>query len=112
MFKLFRLFSWLILTLVILACLDQLMLRVPLEAPGVREAQTFYLDFRSRLLRLVGLGADERSIEQLIEASKPAKQPAKPQRYLYADEHGVLQFADSLEQVPLKYRQDAQPLTE
>ena len=44
----------------------------------------------------------------------PAKSspPAKSQRYIYSDGKGGLHFADSLEEVPDKYRGQAQPMGE
>jgi len=44
-------------------------------------------------------------------AAAPA-QTTKNSRYLYVDSAGTLQFANSLQQVPNQYRQDAQPLAE
>ncbi len=116
MFKLLKLFFWLTLTLVVLGGLDQFLVRVPLDTPGVAQVQTFYVDFRSRLLSMVGVDfvvAPAPSIEQVIEASaSPSPQAPVAKRYLYADDAGMLQFADSLQQVPARYRKDAQPLAE
>ena len=115
MFKLLKLFICLILTLVVLGGLDQFLVRVPLNAPGVSQVQTFYVDFRSRLLGLAGVNTSvaPASIEQVIEATNAAPQRIQQaKRYLYADENGILQFVDSLEQVPARYRKDAKPLAE
>ena len=115
MFKLLKMLFWLILLLVVLGGLDQFLVRVPLEMPGLSHAQSFYVDFRSRLLGLAGVPTAARpaSIEQVIEATGSAPQQAqKPKRYLYVDESGVLQFADSLAQVPARFRNAAQPLAE
>ncbi len=101
-----------------LVAIDQLLLRVPLPLPGVTAAQTFYVDFRSRLLELIGfkttMPATKQSIEQVIEANTPAPavKPPANRRYLYVDDAGALQFADSLSQVPARFRQTAQPLAE
>ena len=118
MFKILKLFAWVLIAGVVLVAFDQLLVRVPLQLPGVTAAQTFYVDFRSRLLDLMGLEdtvpAAEQSIEQVIEIHKtdPARKPASDQRYLYVDDAGALQFADSLDQVPAKFQQSAQPLAE
>jgi len=117
-FKLLKLFVLIIVTLILLVAADQLLLRVPLDLPGVRQAQTFYVDFRQRLFGLFGVemtsNETDKSIEQVIEAtSKPSvDSPSKPQRYLYVDESGALQFTDSLQQVPAQFRDQAQPLAE
>ncbi len=115
MLKLLKIIIWLVLVLLVVGGFDQFLLRVPLELPGLSQAQTFYVDFRARLLGLVGIdpATPSASIEQLIEATGSApSQRQKPQRYLYVDADGVLQFADSLQQVPASYRQAAQPLAE
>ena len=117
MFKLLKVFGWLLFFVIAMVAVDQVLLRVPLDYPGVKPAQTFYVDFRHRLVGLLlpetGEPAKAKSIEQLIEAnSMPEKSASKPQRYLYVDDSGALQFADSLQQVPLRYRQSAQPLAD
>ena len=118
MIKLLKILVWILLTTVCLVCLDQFLTRVPLQLAGAKQAQTFYVDFRHRLLGLIGLdeltGKPGKTIEQVIETNKKSA-PAAPgvsQRYLYVDKAGVLQFADSLEQVPVEYRANAQPLSE
>lgn len=118
MFKLLKLFAWILITCLALVALDQILVRVPLQWPGITAAQTFYVDFRGRLFDLVGLdsapSAAEKSIEQVIETHQatPTTKTAPNQRYLYVDDAGALQFADSLNQVPIKFRQTAQPLAE
>lgn len=115
MLKLLKLFFWLVLVLVVLGGLDQFLVRVPLELPGLSHTQTFYVDFRSRLLALAGVESSttQVSIEQVIEkTSTIPQQMQQAKRYLYADDAGILQFVDTLEQVPVKYRKDAQPLAE
>lgn len=115
MLKLLRMLLWLVLVLAVVGGLDQLLVRVPLAAPGLSPVQTFYVDFRSRLLGLVGVKpvAAPTSIEKVIEATSAApQQHKKSQRYLYVDETGELQFADSLSQVPLRFRKSAQPLVD
>lgn len=115
MFKLLKMFFWLLLILVLLVGFDQFLVRVPLDAPGLSHAQTFYNDFRSRLIGLVSpdVSVLPTSIEQVIETSGAVSLPApKATRYLYADDSGELQFVDSLEQVPVRFRKVAQPLAE
>ncbi|SHJ19130.1 hypothetical protein SAMN02745165_01755 [Malonomonas rubra DSM 5091] len=117
MFKLLKLFGWMLFFLIAVVAFDQFLLRVPLDYPGLKPAQTFYVDFRSRLLDLVlpekSTPLKAESIEQVIEQNtRPAQQTTKPQRYLYVDKSGVLQFADSLQQVPVQYRESAQPLAD
>ena len=101
------------LFLAVLLAFDQLVLHVPLDLPGVRETRTFYLDFRDRLLNLAE-APKAPSIEATIDRSAGKEQEtpsaAASPRYLYVDQHGNLNFADSLEQVPLAYRQDVQRL--
>ncbi|WP_303720716.1 hypothetical protein [Malonomonas rubra] len=116
--KLLKLFAWFLLSVALLTAVDRLLVLVPIEIPGVTQAQTFYIDFRGRLLNLFGFETTAKksgqSIEQMIEATQqqvPDKS-SKPQRYLYVDESGALQFADSLQQVPARYREHAQPLAE
>lgn len=115
MLKLLKMLFWLTLVLVVAGGLDQLLVRVPLNTPGLTPVQTFYVDFRARLLGLVGVrpARAPTSIETVIEATSAApQQQNKSQRYLYVDETGGLQFADSLSQVPLRFRKSAQPLAE
>ncbi|MDT8441168.1 MAG: hypothetical protein RQ723_05875 [Desulfuromonadales bacterium] len=51
------------------------------------------------------------SIEEIIDTSGGATKAGEAvRRYLYTDAAGALQFADSLQQVPERYRADAQPL--
>jgi len=117
-----RFLIWGLIFCGLLAGMDQLLLKVPLSVPVLHEVQVFYRDFRSRLLALAG-GSSGPSIEQLIgnaertpppaRAHKPAlKRPStKPAaRYLYVDQEGALQFSDSLQQVPKRFRSSAQPL--
>ncbi|WP_020678164.1 hypothetical protein [Geopsychrobacter electrodiphilus] len=119
MFKLTRWFLWGLFSLLLLTILDQVLLRVNLPVPGYTEVHEFYIDFRSRLIELV----DKDPVARVISTNKSEKSEQvkktistntkqKTQRYLYVDAEGALQFADSLEQVPLQYRRDAQPMSE
>lgn len=54
------------------------------------------------------------SIETLIERSGSEPEKARtspPQRFIYTDATGALQFADSLQDVPAEYRDQAQPMS-
>ncbi len=120
MFKVTRWFIWGLFSLLLLTAIDQILLNVDAPVPGYVEAREFYVDFRNRLLGLT----DNDKVAQMISINKstpavvksPEKTGAaptkKPQRYLYVDAEGALQFVDKLEQVPLQYRRDAQPLSE
>jgi hypothetical protein len=119
MLKLVKYFLWIVVIAALTVGFDQVMVRVPLSTPGLKQTQRFYVDFRSRLVRL--LPEQTKSVQpvDVIEAvitKKTApiinKTKQAGQRYLYVDDSGTLQFTDSLQQVPKKYRQDAQPLAE
>lgn len=116
MLKLLKYCLWIIVILVLTIGFDQLMVRLPMTAPGLKQTQIFYIDFRARILKLSGrkVQPEEDMIEKVIEKSSKveSKTSTKPIRYLYVDDQGTLQFADSLQQVPIKYRQKAQPLAE
>ncbi len=116
MLKLLKYFLWVVVLLALSLGFDQLMVKLPLHAPGLSQTQQFYVDFRSRLLGLVGGDPSSPSdaIEAVIEKSATVPEPSakKSNRYLYVDKSGTLQFADSLQQVPSQYRHDAQPLAE
>ncbi len=116
MLKLLKYFLWLVVLTSLILGFDQVMLRVPLDAPGLKQTQRFYVEFRTRLGSLV---KSERvpepiSIDAVIEktADVPMASAKKSNRYLYVDRSGTLQFADKLEDVPSQYRQEAQPLAE
>lgn len=157
MFKLIRLILWTALFLVTVIVVDQTLVHIRFNVAGLRDGQTFYLDFRSRLLGMVegkapesiesaieasskGIGAkvkktienmkdknreqsavgEQDSVESRAEESEKSKgsvseggeSQAGKVKYIYADEHNNLQFADSLDEIPLKFRKDAQPLKE
>jgi len=120
MFKMTRWFIWGLFSLLLLTAIDQVLLRVDLPVPGYSEVHEFYVDFRSRLLGLTGndsvgriITAKKKSLDSVRSSVTTTTTPAvKTPRYLYVDSEGALQFVDSLEQVPLQYRRDAQPLAE
>lgn len=116
MLKLLKYFLWVVVLLALTLGFDQLMVKLPLHAPGLEQTQQFYVDFRTRFLRLVrgDTSSPPDIIEAVIEknATAPKQSTKKTNRYLYVDSSGTLQFADSLQQVPSQYRQEAQPLAE
>ncbi|MFK5927687.1 MAG: hypothetical protein QM483_13745 [Desulfuromusa sp.] len=116
MLKLLKYFLWLVVILALAVGFDQLMVQLPLQTPGLKQTQQFYIDFRARLAGLVKNKPipQQNVIEAMIEktATKPEQSTKKNSRYLYVDASGTLQFVDSLQQVPMKYRQDAQRLAE
>ncbi len=116
MLKMVKYFLWVVVLVALALSFDQLMLKLPLHAPGLKQTQQFYVDFRTRLVGLTksAPAPSPAAIEAVIEKAATApEQPAKkPTRYLYVDNSGTLQFADSLQQVPSQYRKDAQPLAE
>lgn len=135
MHKLFKPIFWTFLFLVMMLAIDQFFVQVPPVHPAHAVVSDFYKDFRGRLVDLAfgTKKAPPKSIEAVIdkrqkkkpaptkktdkagttpETLKPETATEKPQRYLYADGSGELHFADSLDEVPDKYREQAQPLGE
>lgn len=122
---------WLVTLLLILVGVDQWLSRVPVSQPVLRAVRIFYLDFRLRLLHLLPDSAPA-SIEAVIEQAEktPVKNPSqrsvahrpKTQKkaapgstagepnYFYADAKGELHFVDSLQEVPERFRKEAQRL--
>ncbi|HKJ04969.1 MAG TPA: hypothetical protein VJ974_05175 [Geopsychrobacteraceae bacterium] len=113
MLKLVRWLVWLLVSLIVLTGLDQTLVRVPMKVPVLEQFQSFYVDFRGRLLGLTSRQVKQYSVEQVIETTEkqvaPSAKVAGP-RFLYVDDSGALQFADSLDAVPEPYRKDAQPM--
>ena len=116
MLKLIKYFLWVVVLLALSVGFDQVMLKVPMDAPGLQQTQQFYVDFRTRLIGLFDKEAKSHPdvIEAVIKKATALSPSAtkKTGRYLYVDSNGILQFADSLQQVPSQYRQDAQPMAE
>jgi len=109
--KLLRALFWGLVFVLLLGGIDQLLVQTPFEGPLLGSVRTFYLDFRQRLLGLTDSEDAPQSVEATIQqATSPP--PQSSQRYVYADADGVLQFADSLDEVPAPFRKDAQPLEE
>ena len=116
MLKLFKYFLWIVVLLALSVGFDQLMLRIPMHAPGLRQTQQFYVDFRTRLVDMFGTETKRQPdvIEAMIKKATALSAPLtkKTGRYVYVDDSGTLQFADSFQQVPSQYRKDAQPMAE
>jgi hypothetical protein len=116
MLKLFKYFLWVVVVLMLSVGIDQLLIRVPLHSPGLQQTQQFYVDFRTRLIGLFGTETKPQPdiIEAMIKEASAPLPPSTPHsgRYLYADDNGVLQFADSLQQVPSQYRKNAKLMEE
>jgi hypothetical protein len=123
---------WGLVFTVLLIIVDQILIQVPPVHPAHASVVRFYSDFRTRLLGLPlkptsakpakpsgpATPTAAQSIEaiigqQQIKATAPAPTAAQQaQRYIYANEKGELQFADTLKEIPLEYRGTAEPLGE
>ncbi|MBE0503570.1 MAG: hypothetical protein IBX46_05505 [Desulfuromonadales bacterium] len=122
-----RLFVWLLWAVVIVGtCVaaDQFLLRYSLDAPAYRVVQTFYKDFRSRIillvqkddLRLDGVKADwtptlpPAMLEKIEPLLQQKEQVVEPGGYVYIDKAGGLHLTTRLDEVPKEYRTSAKPL--
>ena len=94
---------WVVLFALLLVVADQTVLRLSPKGPLLGELQDCYRDLRSRLL----IRSKPDAIEELLEQPE-----ALSQSYFYADRQGELHFVDSLQQVPARYRNEAQILAE
>ncbi len=99
-----RLLFWVGVFLLILLGVDRMLLRGSPTHPLLQQVQSSYADLRGRLL------GQNRPGDPVAELLVPQQAPARS--YVYADDHGVLHFVDSLQQVPLRYRGAAQALEE
>ncbi len=102
--RLGRLLLWVGVFLLILLAADRLLLRGSPAHPLLQEVQSCYEDLRRRLL------SGARSSDPVADLLDTREKPLRS--YFYADDHGVLHFVDSLQQVPLPYRSEAQVLEE
>jgi hypothetical protein len=120
MFRLAKIFLWTLVFVALLLAIDQFFLRVPATVPAHVAVRQFYIDLRGRMGLLLG-GERRATVESVIEQidGRPAAREARPAplvpaepspRYLYVDAEGQLQFADSLEEVPSRFRREARPL--
>jgi hypothetical protein len=119
-----RLFIWLVWAAVIAGvCVagDQLLLHVSMNSPIYGATQTFYKDFRGRLIRFVK--KEDHRLEAVKEAWPPALPAAvrekvepllpgeaEPGGYVYTDKEGGLHLTTRLDEVPKEYRAAAKPL--
>ena len=123
--RLVKFLLWLIFFVLLLVGMDQFLMRVPPVHPAHAAFSRFYRDFRTRLFSVIMIPDKDapRTVEAVIEKERQAETspaPATPKspgpqsgkRFVYADGQGVLQFADSLEEVPKQYRGSAEPLGE
>ncbi|OQY17157.1 MAG: hypothetical protein B6I36_09345 [Desulfobacteraceae bacterium 4572_35.1] len=122
-------FIWLVSFLLLLLVLDQFLLRYPgFNTPLLDDFQHFYQDLRQRVIA-VETSPQPHTIQGVISASKEPvdgtgvvqqaykvyekiarqEEPA-PVRYIYLDEQNTLNFADSLEDIPLELRSSARKL--
>lgn len=119
------LFIWLlwgVLIAGVCVAADQLLLHSSVDSPTLAAAQTFYRDFRVRIIHLVK--KDEHRLEALIPESPTLRRPAgpaetskslpvltpKPGGYVYSDKDGGLHLTTRLDEVPKEYRARARPL--
>ena len=119
-----RLFIWLLWAVVIIGvCVagDRLLLHFSLNSPIYGAAQTFYKDFRGRVVQL--LKKEDHRLEAVKESWPPALPTAlqekikpllppgeKPGGYVYSDKNGGLHLTTTLDEVPKEYRATAKPL--
>ena len=103
---------WSCLFAALLLATDQIFLRLPMPLPVLGEVRIFYLDFRQRLLQLPQCSSRPVPAPKITThlARKAGAKPAPSPRYVYADDQGNLQFAESLEEVPAHLRRDVRPL--
>lgn len=117
------LFIWLVWALVIAGiCVagDQLLLHVSMKSPIYGAAQTFYQDFRGRLIQLAKKEDHrQKGVKELWpptvppaleEKIKPLLPATAPSGYVYSDKAGGLHLTTSLDEVPKEYRATAKPL--
>lgn len=119
-----RLFIWLLWAVVIVGtCVaaDQLLMRYSLDVQAYRAAQTFYKDFRSRIILMAK--KDDLRLEKVKGDWSPTLPPAmlekiepllqrdvEPGGYVYIDKAGGLHLTTRLDEVPKEYRATAKPL--
>lgn len=119
-----RLFIWLLWAVVIIGlCVagDQLLLHFSMNSPVYGAAQSFYKDFRGRIIQLVK--KEDHHLEKVKENWPPTLPPVvrekiqpllpaeeKPGGYVYSDKDGGLHLTTTLDEVPKEYRATAKPL--
>lgn len=118
-----HLFIWLVWALVFVGvCIasDQLLLHFSMDSPVYNAAQTFYKDFRGRIIQLVK--KEDHRLEAVKGSWSPPLPPAVQKKiepllpaaetsgYVYTDKAGGLHLATRLDEVPREYRATAKPL--
>lgn len=115
-------FVWVISFVLLLLVGDQFLIRYPgNDTPMLKDFQTFYRDFRHRLLAIETNQARQtsqpKSVQDVIvrqenNSRKITTQSVHNQaaRYVYVDEHGTLNFVDGLQNVPAMLRHTAKKL--
>jgi hypothetical protein len=108
-----RLLFWAVVLLMLLLAADQALVRLTFGPSLLWEFQLCYRDFRCRLPGGFCPPAPQapETIEAAIAGGSQRAQGAV-RSYLYVDGQGTLQFADRLEDIPLAYRSEAQPLAD
>ncbi|MBN1140279.1 MAG: hypothetical protein JXB25_00565 [Deltaproteobacteria bacterium] len=110
-----RFFFQALLLAVALLALDLGLTHLP-DSPGLAVPRRIYLDFRTRLVALLGPNRDPIAT-QIVAGGKtlpPAAgtvvaKPGEP-RYFYVDQRGDIRFAATLEEIPSEYRGEAKKL--
>ena len=118
--KITFMFVWIVSFLLLLLVCDQFLLRYPgKDFPLLNDVQHFYQDFRQRLIKLESQRHTNKvppatTVEEVVHArvQQVIDETTRPEavRYLYLDEHGTINFADHLDEIPLALRSSAQPL--
>ena len=118
--KMTFMFVWIVSFLLLLLVCDQFLLRYPgKHLPLLNDFQHFYQDFRSRLIKLEaqrhsGNVSTATTVEDVLSARahQVTQEAALPKavRYLYLDEHGTINFADRLDDIPSALRSSAKAL--
>ncbi len=114
---------WMVSFVLLMLVCDQFLVRYPgADTPMLNEFQSFYKDLRQRVLALE-YHSQPHSVQQVIsDRSTRISDLNRRQdkdvvqdgtdigRYIYVDEQNTLNFADSLEQIPVQLRAGAKKL--
>jgi hypothetical protein len=103
--KLKPLLLWTTVFLLLLVVLDQAMVRIAFQAPVLSQGRDFYLEFRKRIIH-----RPQPSREAGERPSRLKGSSSSVPRYVYVDKKGDIQFANSLEEVPKRFRKEARSL--
>lgn len=112
LFKKFgHLVLWVVLSILFLVAFDLGMVHIPCESKGFNRIRNVYIDFRSRLFSPgTENSGDEldRFMQERLSNHREAGE--KGPRFFYADQHGGIHFVEKLQDVPQKFRSQAQKL--